>query len=64
MSAKKKPATKGGARKGSGRKPTGRINRKIMLTIHPDLIAKLDRLTGNRSKWVAGKIRNAREPRL
>ena len=63
MKQPKKP-THGGARKGAGRKegsgtkpPTS--TRSIRLP--NDLWAKLDRLTGNRSKWVADRIKKAKE---
>lgn len=63
MKKPKKP-THGGARKGAGRKagsgtapPTS--TRSIRIT--DELWAKLDRMTGNRSAWVAEKIRKAKE---
>lgn len=51
--------THGGAREGSGRKPQGRV--KVMITLPPELLAKLDRLTTNRSRWVGEKIRRSKE---
>jgi hypothetical protein len=59
---KKKPAH-GGARKGAGRKPEGeKPKTKIMITLDEELLAKLDRMTTNRSKWIAERIKKAKEP--
>lgn len=65
MPSKRAKSTHGGARKGGGRKPDGEKPKvRIMLTIDESDLAKLDRLTGNRSAWVAERIRKAREPKL
>jgi hypothetical protein len=61
----KKEPSHGGARKGAGR-PAGSgtapptSTRSIRLT--DDLWAKLDRMTTNRSKWIAERIKKAKEP--
>lgn len=52
----------GGARKGAGRKPTGSTKIKVMLSLDPEDVAKLDSLTANRSAWVTEKIRRAKSP--
>jgi len=60
------PPKRGGARKGAGRKAGSGEGRKVVtrsISLPPELWAKLSRLTGNRSAWVADKIRKAKEPK-
>jgi len=55
-----KQAVKGGKREGAGRKKEGN-KRKGTINLDAELWAKLDRLTPNRSRWVASKIKAAKE---
>ena len=51
--------TRGGKREGAGRKP----GRKVVsgsVTMEPALWAKLDKLTDNRSAWIAERVKRAR----
>lgn len=43
--------TRGGRRPGAGRKKFGR--QTLSLTLHPSLIERLDRVTDNRSRYIA-----------
>ena len=55
--------TRGGKREGAGRKP----GRKVVsgsVTMEPTLWAKLDKLTDNRSAWIAERVKRARIPKL
>ncbi len=48
-----------GARKGAGRKPTGRINRRVMLSLPPDVA---DWVAANgKSRAVVRLVREAQE---
>ena len=61
---KPKP-THGGARKGAGRKAgsgEGPKTETRSISMPPELWAKLDRMTTNRSKWIAERIKKAKEP--
>jgi len=63
MSEKPTKSNHGGARKGAGRKP----GRKVVsgsVTMEPALWAKLDKLTDNRSAWIAERVKRARTPKL
>ena len=43
----------GGKREGAGRPPKGDSPKtKINITIDPDILAEIDRATGNRSQWL------------
>jgi len=51
--------TRGGKREGAGRKP-GRKVVSRSVTMEPVLWAKLDKLTDNRSAWIAERVKRAR----
>lgn len=55
-----KKSNRGGARPGAGRKPKGHV--PIMITISPELVARLDRMTNNRSAFIAKLLHDALPP--
>ena len=63
MSEKPTKSNHGGARKGAGRKP-GRKTESSSITLTFELWAKLDKLTDNRSAWIAERVKRARTPKL
>ena len=55
----KSETNRGGKREGAGRKP-GRKVVSRSVTMSPELWAKLDKITDNRSQWIAERVKRAR----